>query len=78
MYTITHSWINDKGIIPEAICKVSGLYKTMEDARKGLNLWFMKVPNNGCEIFKITEDLYSFLSPDEKTRGYIEIQEIEN
>jgi len=63
MFTITHSWINEKSMTPEAICRVSGLY--------------MKVPNNGCEIFQITEDQYSFLSPSGKTRGFVEIQLIE-
>ena len=77
MYTITHSWINEKSLTPEAICRVSGLYETIEEARKGLHLWFMKVPNNGCEIFQITEDQYSFLSPSGKTRGFVEIQLIE-
>jgi len=77
MFTITHIWINEKSLIPEAICRVSGLYETIEEARKGLHLWFMKVPNNGCEIFQITEDQYSFLSPNGKSRGFVEIQLIE-
>jgi len=42
-----------------------------------LHLWFMKVPNNGCEISQITEDHYSFISPSGKTRGYVEIRAIE-
>lgn len=37
----------------------------------------MKVPNNGCEITKYTDEQYSFISPDGKTRGFVEIQEIE-
>ena len=77
MFTITHIWINEKSLIPEAICRVSGLYETIEEARKGLHLWFMKVPNNGCEISQITEDHYSFISPSGKTRGYVEIRAIE-
>jgi len=48
MFTITHSWINEKSLTPEAICRVSGVYETIEEARKGLHLWFMKVPSNGC------------------------------
>ena len=77
MYTITHSWINEKSLTPEAICRVLGVYETIEEARKGLHLWFMKVPNNGCEIFQITEDQYSFLSPSGKSREFVEIQAIE-
>ena len=78
MYTITHCWINNEGNIPEANCSVNGLYDTMEEAKKGLHLWFMKVPNNGCEIFKVTDEMYYFLSPDGKTKGYVEIQKVGN
>jgi len=78
MYTITHSWINEKSLTPEAICRVYGLYKTIEEARKGLNLWLMTTPNNGCEISQITEDHCSFLSPSGKTRGFVEIQALNN
>lgn len=78
MYTINHMWIdNIDGVIPEARSKVTGLYETIEQAKSGLNEWFMKVPNNGCEITKYTDGQYSFISPDGKTRGFIEIQEIE-
>jgi len=77
MFTIVHSWVNEKSMIPEAVCRVSGIYTTIEDARKGLHLWFMKVPNNGCEITQITEDQYSFISPNGKTRGFVEIQVID-
>ena len=78
MYTINHMWIdNINGAIPEARSKVTGLYETMEQAKVGLNGWFMKVPNNGCKIEKYTDEQYSFTSPDGKTRGFVEIQEIE-
>ena len=50
----------------------------MEQAKVGLNEWFMKVPNNGCKIEKYTDEQYSFTSPDGKTRGFVEIQEIED
>lgn len=77
MYTINHMWIaNTDGIIPEARSQVTGIYETLEAAKAGLNDWFMKVPNNGCEITNVTEEQYSFLSPDKKTRGFVEIQEI--
>lgn len=36
----------------------------------------MKVPNNECEITNMTDEQYSFLSPDKKTRGFVEIQKI--
>jgi hypothetical protein len=76
MYTITHCWINDGVNIPEANCKVSGLYNSLNEARKGLHIWFMTVSNNGCELRRVTEDMYTFLSPDGKTRGCVEIQEL--
>lgn len=57
MYTINHMWIdNINGVIPEARSKVTGLYETMEQAKVGLNEWFMKVPNNGCKIEKYTDE----------------------
>ncbi len=37
----------------------------------------MKVPNNGCEVTTHTDEQYSFISHDGKTRGFVEIQEIE-
>ena len=78
MYTINHMWIdNINGVIPEARSKITGLYGTMEQAKVGLNELFMKVPNNGCKIEKYTDEQYSFTSPDGKTRGFVEIQEIE-
>lgn len=78
MYVINHMWIdNIDGVISEARSKVSGLYDNMEQAKNGLNERFMKVPNNGCKIEKYTDEQYSFTSPDGKTRGFVEIQEIE-
>lgn len=80
MYTINHMWVANfklKDKIPEGRSKVYGLYKTIDDAIVALNEWFMQTSNNGCKIHKITETMYSFLSPDEETRGYIEIQKIE-
>ena len=78
MYTINHMWVsNIDGAYPEARSKVIGLYETLEGAKKGLHLWFMKAPNNGCTLTKDTDERYSFISPDGKTRGYIEIQKIE-
>ena len=78
MYTINHMWVaNMDGIIPEGRSKVYGLYKTMDEALAGLDKWFMKIPNNGCEITRVTETSFKFLSPDRKSRGYVEIQKIE-
>ncbi len=75
---VNHMWIdNIDGIISEARSKVTGLYENIEQAKVGLNEWFMKVPNNGCEITEYTNEQYSFISPDGKTRGFVEIQEIE-
>lgn len=77
MFTINHMWItNTEGVIPEARSQVEGLYATKEEAKVGLNEWFMRVPNNGCEITKYSDEQYAFLSPDGKTRGFVEIQEI--
>lgn len=79
MYTINHMWVaNIDGMFPEARSQVGGLYETLEQAHAGLHEWFMKIPNNGCEITKDTEERYSFISPDGKTRGYVEIQEIKD
>ena len=78
MYTINHMWVaNIDGTYPEGRSKVVGLYETLKDAKKGLHLWFMKTPNNGCMLTKDTDERYSFISPDGKTRGYVEIQKIE-
>ena len=64
MYTINHMWIdNIDGIIPEARSKAFGLYETIDQAKTGLNEWFMKVTDNGCEITKYTDEQYSFISP---------------
>lgn len=37
----------------------------------------MEVPNNGCNITKYTDEQYSVIGPEGKTRGFVEIQEIE-
>lgn len=77
MYTINHMWVaNIDGVIPEARSQLTGLYETLEVAKVGLRDWFMKVPNNECEITNMTDEQYSFLSPDKKTRGFVEIQKI--
>lgn len=56
MYTISHMWVaNMDGIIPEGRSKVYGLYKTMDEALAGLDKWFKEIPNNGCEITRVTE-----------------------
>lgn len=78
MYTINHMWVaNIDGEFPEARSNVYGIYNTIEEAKIELSEWFMKMPNNGCEIIKYTDEQYSFISPDKKTRGFIEIQKIE-
>lgn len=77
MYTINHMWVaNIDGLFPEARSEVSGLYETIEDAKDGLRDMMMRTPNNGCDIIKYNDEAYSFISPDGKTRGYVEIQEI--
>lgn len=77
MYTINHMWINNiDGLIPEARSEVTGLYETMKDAKIGFNEWFARIPNDGCEVTKYTDEQYSFISSDGKTRGFVEIQEI--
>lgn len=81
MYTINHMWVANFGIenkIPEGRSKIYGLYKTIDDAIIGLEEWLMKIPHNGCDIMRVTETLVMFLSPDGKTRGYVEIQKIKD
>lgn len=76
MYTISHCWINNRPSIPEANCTVSGLYKTLDEAREGLNMYIETTPHNGCTITRLTQEQVSFLSSDGSKRGFVEIQSI--
>jgi hypothetical protein len=78
MFTISHCWINDRPIILEANCTVTGLFKTIEEAREGFENWLETTLNEGCTITRLTQDQVSFLTPDGNKRGFVEIKCIDN
>lgn len=82
MYTIVYTWINHiDGTSPESNGMAHGLFTTLEEAESELDKWAMHLVNETgriCELQKVSETNYTYLSADYRTKGNIIIRKIEN